>query len=73
MKISKFNTVNRMEDLIEEVDETLHRIDDELSSLENFDWDEIFEHVPNSSIIKREIEDTIVNIRIQIRNLEIGD
>jgi hypothetical protein len=57
------NKTNIINDLAGEIENGLEEISNELDLLENVDWNEIFENVPNSERIQNDIESTISNIR----------
>jgi len=66
---------NKLEDIVEfagEANSHANEINEDLSTLENIDWDEIFIFVPDSDSVKKEILDKLENIRYSLEHI-IGD
>jgi hypothetical protein len=57
------NKTELVSDLIGEIESGLDQINEEVNTLESFDWNEIFEHVPNSDRVQDDIESAISSIR----------
>jgi hypothetical protein len=63
---SKVDVIN---DLAGEIENSVQEINDKIEFLAAVDWNEIFEHAPNSEKIQSEIEDAIDCIRGSIYDL----
>lgn len=63
---SKTNIIN---DLAGEIENSINEINDKIEVLSGIDWNEIFEHVPNSDRLQSEIEDAISCISGSIYDL----
>jgi hypothetical protein len=57
-------------ELANDIDQSLDVINEKINVLEGIDWDEIFEHVPNSDAIKVEIIMAISDISSALYQLK---
>jgi hypothetical protein len=65
-----YNVIDKAQELLDEVEESLTNINEELEVLESFDWHEVFPNTEDTDT-REVIQDAIMNIRINVRNLEI--
>lgn len=69
MKYYRGSTLNAMDDALAEITEQTDIINDYVLDLQNIDWDEIFEHVPDSQRIHRDILVIIENIETALNEI----
>lgn len=61
--MNEFDTIRRVIENTDSIEQALIEISEEIESLELYDWDEIFSFVPNSDDVRSDIVNSIDAIK----------